>query len=98
MRADDVVVDDRREMKGDVVLGHADLLWNLDDLDLDVDLNQALGKGVDLDQTRVDSLVKFAKLRDQTDVTLVHIFVRVRTDNAARNRTQGSNTGTEAVD
>lgn len=97
MRADDVVVDDRRQVEGDVVLGHADLLRNLDDLNFDIDLNQALGERVDLDQTRVDSLVEFAKFGDQTDIALVHVFVGVRAYDAARNRTQGSNTGTEAV-
>lgn len=96
--ADNMVVDDGRQVERDVVLGHADLLGDLDDLDLDVDLNEALGEGVDLDKARVDSLVEFAKLGDQTNVTLVHVLVRVRADDAAWNGTQGSNKGTKTVD
>lgn len=98
VRADNVVVDYRRQVERDVVLGHADLLRDLDDLDLDVDLDQALGEGVDLDQARVDSLVEFAKLGDQADIALVHVLVRVRADDAAWDGTQGSNKGTKAVD
>ena len=38
----DAVVDDGCQLEGDVVLGHADLLGNFDDLDLDVDLDELL--------------------------------------------------------
>lgn len=98
VRADDVVVDDRGEVECDIVLGHADLLRNLDDLNLDVDLDQALGERVDLDQARVDSLVEFAKFGNQANITLVHVLVWVRANDAAWNRAQGSDTGTQAVD
>ena len=38
-----VIVDDGGEVEGHVVLGHADLLRNFDDLDLDIHLNELLG-------------------------------------------------------
>ena len=68
--ARDAVVDDRCEGQVDVVLGHADLLWHLDNLDLDVDLNEALGQWVDLDESWVDGAGESSELGDQTDVSL----------------------------
>lgn len=61
VRGGDVVVDDGCEVQGDVVLGHADLLWHLDDLDLDVYLDEFLGQRVDLDETGVDGAVEAAE-------------------------------------
>lgn len=98
MGADDVVVDDRGEVEGDVVLGHADLLGDLDDLNLDVDLDEALRKRVDLDEARIDGLVEPAKLGDKTDITLVHVLIGVWTADAAGNCADGANNGAEAVD
>ena len=66
----DVVVDDGGEVQGDVVFSHADLLGDLDDLDLDVDLDELLGQGVDLNKAGVDSAVEAAKLGDETDIAL----------------------------
>lgn len=66
----DVVVDDGGQVQGDIVFGHADLLGDLDDLDLDVHLDELLGQGVDLDKTGVDSAVEAAELGDETDVAL----------------------------
>jgi hypothetical protein len=45
----DAVVNDGRQVQCDVVLGHAYLLWYLDDLDLDVDLDKVLGEWVYVD-------------------------------------------------
>ena len=70
VRRGDVVVDDRCEVQGDVVLGHADLLRHLDDLDLDIYLDEFLGQRVDLDETGVDGAVEAAEFGDQTDVAL----------------------------
>ena len=79
----DVVVDDGCEVQGDVVLGHADLLRHLDDLDLDVYLDEFLGQRVDLDETRVDGAVEAAEFGDETDVALGDWLVGVRADDAA---------------
>lgn len=98
VRAHDVVIDDRGEVQGDVVFGHADLLRDLDDLNLDIDLDQALGERVDLDQAGIDGLVEFAELGDQADIALVHVLVRVGTKDAAWNGAQGSNASAKAVD
>lgn len=98
VRADDVVVDDAGEVQVDVVLGHAHLLGDLDNLDLDVDLDETLGQGIDLDQARVDCLVEFAKLGDQADVALADILIRVGAADATRNRAQGAHAGAEGVD
>lgn len=98
VRADNVVVDDAGEVEVDVVLGHAHLLGDLDYLDLDVDLNKALGQGVDLNQTGVDCLVELAELGDQADVALADVLIRVGAADAARDRAQGSHAGAEGVD
>lgn len=98
VRADNVVVDDAGEVEVDVVLGHAHLLGDLDDLDLDVDLNKALRQGVDLSQTGVDRLVKLAELGDQADVALADVLIRVGAADAAWDRTEGSHAGAEGVD
>lgn len=98
VRADDVVVDDAGEVEVDIVLGHAHLLGDLDDLDLDVDLDKALGQGVDLNQAGVDCLVELAELGDQADVTLADILIGVGAADAARDRAEGSHAGAEGVD
>lgn len=50
----DLVVDDGGQIEGDVILGHADLAGDFDDLDLHVDREEVLAEWVDLDQTGVD--------------------------------------------
>ena len=94
----DVVVDDRGEVHADVVLGHADLLGYLDNLDLDVDLDQVLAEGVDLDEARVDGLVELAELGDETDVALANSLIRVRAADAAGDRTNRSDDCAKGVD
>jgi hypothetical protein len=92
------VVDNRREIERDVVLGHADLLGDLDDLDLDVDLHKVLGERVDVDQARVDSALKATKLGHKTNISLRHWLVGVGADNAARDCAHGTDAATEGVD
>lgn len=53
VRRDHRVVDDRAQVNGDVVLGHAHLSRHLDDLDLDVHGHQALTQWVDFDEARI---------------------------------------------
>lgn len=98
VRADDVVVDDGGQVQGDVVLGHADLLGHLDNLDLDVDLDDALRQRVDLDQAWVDGLVEAAELGDEADVALVDVLVGVGAADAAWDGAEGTNQGAQAVD
>jgi hypothetical protein len=74
------------------------LTRDLDNLDLDVDLNQALRQRVDLDETRVDSAREAAEFGDQTDITLRDGLVRVGADEAARNSSAETNTLTKVVD
>lgn len=62
------------------------------DLDLDVDLDESLGKRVDLDETGVDGAVESSELRDQADVTLRHWFVWVWADDATRDSPAGADT------
>lgn len=70
VRRCDVVVDDRGQGEVHIVLGHADLSGNFDDLDLDVDLDEVLGEWVDLDKTGIDCTRETAELGDQTDISL----------------------------
>ena len=95
---DNVVVDDRGEAQGDVVLGHADLFRDLCNLDLNVDLGETLGEGVDLDETRVDGLVEAAKLGDETDVALVDMLVRVGAEDAAWDGTHCTDASANGID
>lgn len=98
VRAGDVVVDDGGEGQVDVVLGHADLLGHLDDLDLDVDLDQALGERVDFDEAWVHGAPEAAELRDQAHLALRDGLVGVRADDAAWDRAHGSDAAAEGVD
>jgi len=93
-----VVVDDRGQVEGDVVLSHTDLLGHLNNLNLNIDLDKALAERVDLDQTRINSAVEATELGDQTDITLRDRLVWVGADDAARNGTHGSDTRTQSVD
>ena len=74
-----MVVNDGGELNSDIVLCHADLLWDLADLNLDVDLNELLGQRVDLDKTWVDRAVEAAEFGNQPHVSLGDRLVRVRT-------------------
>ncbi len=98
VRRCDVVVDDRGQVECDIVLGHADLTGNLDDLNLDIDLDESLGQRVDLDQTRVNGARELAELGDQADVSLRDRLVGVRADDTAGNGAHETNAVSERVD
>jgi hypothetical protein len=98
VRRGDMVVNDGRKVEGNVVFCHADLARHLDDLDLDIDLDEALGERIDVYETGVDGASEFAELGDEADITLRNRFVWVGTHNAARNGAAEANAGPEAVD
>ena len=93
-----MVVDDGGQVQCDIVLGHADLTRDLDDLDLDIDLDEALGERVDLDETWVDSTCEAAEFGDQPDVTLRDRLVGVGADEAARDSSAETDAATQVVD
>jgi hypothetical protein len=93
----DVVVDDRGETQGDVVLGHANLLGDLCGLNLDVDLDDPLAERVNVDQAGVDGLVELSKLGDETDVALVDFLEGVGADDTARDGAHGSDDNTKSI-
>jgi hypothetical protein len=98
VRARDVVVDDGCEGEVDVVLGHADLLRYLDNLDLHIYLDQALGEWVNFDETGVHCSCESAELGDQTDLTLRDWLVRVGADDAAWDCAQCTDAAAKGVD
>ena len=98
VRRGNVVVDDRCEVERDIVLCHANLAWHLDDLDLDIDLNEALGERIDENETRVNGASELAELGDQADVSLRYWLVRVRADDAAGNGTEETDARSKRVD
>lgn len=93
-----MVVDDTGQPEGDVVFGHANLLWNLGNLDLDVDLDQALGQRVDLDETRVNGAVETAEFGDETNISLIDTLVGVRADDATGNGSHGTDDSAKGID
>lgn len=60
----DVVVDDGGEVEVDVILGHANLSRDLDDLDLDVDGAEIFTERVDVDETWVDGAFETTEFGD----------------------------------
>lgn len=62
------------------------------DLDLDVNLDESLGKRVDLDETGVDGAVESSELRDQANVSLRHRFVWIGAEDATRDGPAGADT------
>jgi hypothetical protein len=68
------------------------------DLDLNIDLDKTFTERVDLDETGINSTIESTEFGNETDITLRDRFVGVRTDDAARNGTHGSNAGTKSVD
>ncbi|KAI6756254.1 hypothetical protein HG530_011990 [Fusarium avenaceum] len=58
---------------------------------------ESLAERVDLDQTRIDSLVELSKLCNETDVALVDFLVRVGADDTAGNGAHGSNDASKDV-
>ncbi len=85
-------------MNRDIVAGHACLLGNLDDLDLDVDLNEALAERVHLDETGIHGLVELAEFGDQANVALLYALIRVGAADAARHGAESANQSAQAID
>ena len=81
-----------------LTFGHANLLRHLHNLNLDIDLYERFGERVDLDETRVDGASETTELGDETNVTLLDGLVWVRAANAARDRTESTDGGTQSVD
>lgn len=98
VRGGDVIVDDGGEVESDIVFSHANLLWHFDNLNLDINLNKALGQGVDMNKTRVDGAGELAELGDETNIALRDGLVRVGADDAARNGTKETDEGAKGVD
>jgi hypothetical protein len=61
-------------------------------LNLNINLDEAFAERVDLNKTRVDSAIETAKFGDQANITLRYRFVGVRTDDTAGDGTHSSNT------
>lgn len=74
------------------------VLRHTDDLNLDIDLEDAFAERVDLDETGVDGLVELAEFGDETDIALVNLLVRVGAADAAGDGAEISHDGTEGVD
>ena len=98
MRARNMVINNRGQLQRDVVFSHADLLRDFDDLDLDVDLDEALGEGVDFHETGIDGAVETSKFGDKADVALGDGLVRVGAADAAWDGAEGADAGAETVD
>jgi hypothetical protein len=98
VRRRDAVVNDRRELQRDVVLGHADLLGDFDDLDLDIDLDELLGEGVDVDETRIHGAREATELCYQANIALRHGLVGVRAAETAWDCAKGANDTAKGVD
>ena len=97
VRRYDMIVNDRGEVEGDVVLCHADLTGYFDDLDLDINLDEALRERVDLNQSRIHGAVEAPEFGDKADVSLRDGLVWIRAEDAARDCTTKSKQGAEVV-
>ena len=98
VRARDVVVYHRCELDADVILGHTDLLGDLDDLDLDIDFGEAFAEWVDAYETGIDGTGEAPELSDEPDVALFDGSVWVGADDAAGDSATETNEGAEGVD
>ena len=88
-----MVINHTRQLQRDIVLSHADLLRDLHDLDLDVDLDEALGKRVDLDEAWVDGAVEAPEFCDEANVALGDRLVGVWAADAAGDCAQSADAG-----
>ena len=86
-----MIVDDRSQVEGNVILGHADLTRHLDDLDLDINSCQVLAERVDLYEAGINCTLKTTKLGHQSDLTLVNGRKRIRAADTAGYGSQGTN-------
>lgn len=97
MRRHDVVINDRGKMHSDIILGHADLLWHLAQLNLDIDLNKFLRHGIDLDKAGIDGAIEAAEFCHEPDIALRDWLEGVRTAEAARDCAEETNQRAEPV-
>jgi len=70
------------------------MILRTNNLNLDIDLDEAFAEGIDLDETGINRTIESTEFGDQTDITLRDRFVGVRTDNTAGNGTHSSNART----
>lgn len=98
MRARNMIINHTRQLQCNIILRHADLLWHLDDLDLDIDLDEALGERVDLHETWVDGAVKTPEFGDEADVALGDGLVGIGTADAAGDGAESADAGAKTVD
>lgn len=66
-------------------------------LNFDIDLDESLTERVDLDKTGIDGLVEFSELGDQTNISLVHLLVRVRATYDAGKGSKSARAGTKSI-
>lgn len=97
VRRDNMVVNDRRKMQRNVVLGHAHLLGHLHNLNLDIDLNKVFREGVNLDESGVHRLVETSEFGDEADIALGDGLVGVWTADAAGNGAEEADYAADAV-
>ena len=66
-------------------------------LNFDVDHLDTLRADINLDKTRLNSLLVLSEAGDQTDITFLHLFERIR-DWAARDYAKETDTNTEGLE
>lgn len=67
-------------------------------MNLDVDLNNVLRKGVDVHETRVGGARKTTELRNKTNIALSDRFVGIWAADTAWNSTKSTDNSTKSVD
>jgi hypothetical protein len=85
-------------MEGNVILSKAHLLWDLNNMNLDIDLEEMFAKRVNFDKTGVDCAVKSTEFGDQTNIALRYGFVGIWAADATRNGAHGSYTCAQCID
>jgi hypothetical protein len=98
VRRGDVVVDDRRQVYGDIVLRHANLSRHLDNLNPDIYSRQMFAEGVDFHETGVHCAFETTKLRHQANLALVNWLEGIRAAEATGDSTAKPNNLTQSVD
>lgn len=92
-----MIIDDRCQVESDVVFGHANLSRHFDNLDLDVDLDEAFRERVDFDQAGIDGARELSKFGDEANISLRDRLVGIGADDAAGNCAEEANSGSKSV-